>query len=193
MIYDGTFTVILDACVLYPAPLRDLLLRLAAEGLYCPKWTDEINDEWKRNLLENRDDLEEGVLNRTIKIMDNVFRDANVINYSKFIEVIDLPDPNDRHVFAAAIRTGADLVVTENLKDFPKEQLSQYDIDVQSPDIFIRNLIDLDQEACCRALKKQRKSLDNPPKTREEMRDTFIQVGIPNSADLLYSECKTEQ
>jgi predicted nucleic acid-binding protein len=193
MIYKGTFTVILDACVLYPAPLRDLLLRLATEGLYRPKWTDKINDEWKRNLLKNRSDLEEESLNHTIDLMNRTFKDAKVTNYNKLIGVLELPDPDDRHVFAAAIRCGADLIVTENLKDFPKEQLSEYDIDVQSPDIFIQHLIDLDWEACCRALVKQKRSLNNPPKTREEMRDTFKQIGIPNSADLLYSECKTEE
>jgi predicted nucleic acid-binding protein len=193
MIYKGTFTVILDACVLYPAPLRDLLLRLATEGLYRPKWTDKINDEWKRNLLKNRSDLEEESLNHTIDLMNRTFKDAKVTNYNKLIGVLELPDPDDRHVFAAAIRCGADLIVTENLKDFPKEQISEYDIDVQSPDIFIQHLIDLDWEACCRALVKQKRSLNNPPKTREEMRDTFKQIGIPNSADLLYSECKTEE
>src|SRR5699024_1436421 len=168
MIYKSTFTAILDACVLYPASLRDLLLRLAAEDLYRPKWTDEINDEWKRNLLENRDDLEEDTLNHTIRLMNNAFRDAKVSNYKKFIEVINLPDPNDRHVLAAAVRCGADLVVTDNLKDFPKAQLSQFDVEAQEPDTFIQNLIDLDTEASCRALKKQREALKNPPKTQEE-------------------------
>lgn len=192
-IHKGTFTVVLDACVLYPAPLRDLLLHLAWQGLYRPKWTNEINDEWKRNLLKNRNNIEEEALNRTINKMDEAFEDAQVTNYRKFIEILELPDPNDRHVLAAAIRCGAHLIVTENLKDFPEEKLAQYDIEVQSSDIFIQNLIDLDLEACCEAIKKQRESLNNPPKTREEMRENLGQVGIPNSAALLYSKCDPEE
>ena len=158
MIHKGNFTVLLDACVLYPAPIRDLLLRLADEDLNRPKWTDEINDEWKRNLLRNRVDLDRESLDETIDTMNRAFKDANVRGYSNLVEAITLPDPDDRHVFAVAIRCNADLILTENLKDFPEEELSNYDIEVQRPDNFILNLIDLDLEKCCKAFKKQREA-----------------------------------
>ena len=121
--------------------------------------------------------------------MNRAFRDAEITGYQELIKVISLPDPNDRHVVAAAIRCNADLIVTENLKDFPNEELKQYDIDVQSPDTFIQNLIDLDLESCCIALRKQRKALNDPPKTREDMRDTLQQAGLQESADFLYRNC----
>lgn len=190
MIYKGTFTVILDACVLYPASVRDLLLRLATKNLYRPKWTEDINEEWVRNLLDNREDLTREKLNYIVKTMNQAFRDAQVSNYEKLIKAIELPDSNDRHVVAAAIRCNADLIVTENTKDFPEAELGKYDIEVQRTDSFIQNLIDLDLEACCSAFRKQRESLKNPPKTREELRDTLSQAGLVESSELLYSECK---
>ena len=69
------FVVLLDACVLYPAPLRDLLLRLATTGLFAAKWTDEIHDEWTRNLLSNRPELEEQIT-RTRALIDNAVPDC---------------------------------------------------------------------------------------------------------------------
>lgn len=108
MIYKGTFTVVLDACVLYPASVRDILLRLASENLYRPKWTEEINNEWKRNLLNKREDLNRESLDSTVERMNGAFRDAQITGYRDLIEVINLPDPNDRHVVAAAIRCNAD-------------------------------------------------------------------------------------
>lgn len=103
MIHKGNFTVVLDACVLYPAPVRDILLRLAQENLYRPKWSKEINDEWKRNLLENREDLEEEKIDRTIDVMNKAFADANVDRFKNLICSVELPDPDDRHVVAAEL------------------------------------------------------------------------------------------
>lgn len=193
MIHKGNFRVVLDACVLYPAPVRDILLWLAHEYLYRPKWSKQINDEWKRNLLEKRDDLEEDRIDATLDKMNKVFPDAKVKGYEKLIcSVEDIPDPDDRHVVAAAIRCNADLIVTENIKDFPEEELlDEYDIGVQKADDFILSLIELDLEVCCKALKKQREELSDPPKTREEMRDTLKKCSLKKSAEYLYSNCDT--
>lgn len=120
MIYSSNFTVVLDACVLYPAPLRDLLLSLAHHEVYKPKWSKEIQEEWSRNLLMNRPDLKKEQLQTTIEAMNIAFPDAEVTKYSSLISVVTLPDPNDRHVLAAAIRSKADVIVTYNLKHFPK-------------------------------------------------------------------------
>lgn len=189
MIYKGSFTAVLDACVLYPASLRDLLLRLAKEELYRPKWTDEINNEWKRNLLAKRNDLEEQRLNRTVDLMNKAFSDARITGYKPLISSIDLPDKDDRHVVAAAVRCNADVIITENVSDFPDDKVGPFDIEIQTPDLFIRNLIDLDLNACCRALDKQIRALKRQPKTREEMRDTLINVGLKDSATFLYTHC----
>ena len=102
-----SFTVIYDACVLYPAPLRDLLVRLAMSGIVRARWTDEILDEVFRNLLEDRPDLDQARLQRTRELMNAAVSDVLVEDYHPLIDTLDLPDPHDRHVLAAAIRCGA--------------------------------------------------------------------------------------
>jgi len=105
------YTVVFDACVLYPAPLRDLLLRLSISGLFSAKWTDQIHDEWITNLLETRPDLEDK-LPRTHELMNQAVPDCLVTGYKSLIENLKLPDADDRHVLAAAIRAGAQAIVT---------------------------------------------------------------------------------
>lgn len=159
----ATFTALFDACVLYPAPIRDLLLRLAQTGLFRAKWTDHIHDEWMRSLLANRSDLSEERLLRTRDLMDRAVLDCLVHDYENLIEALVLPDPNDRHVLAAAIRCRADVIVTYNLKDFPEEVLRKQDIQAQHPDEFISHLIDLSPGVVCSSVKRMRMDLKNPP------------------------------
>lgn len=185
MIHSGRFTALLDANVLYPAPLRDYLLHLANVKLYKPKWSSRIQEEWIRNLLINRPDLTKDALEKTKTAMDSAFPDANVEKYEDLISAITLPDEDDRHVVAAAIRGKTDVIVTSNLKDFPVETMSIYDIEVQSPDEFISNLINLDKKKCVKALENQVKSLKNPPKTRKEVLETLTNCGLIKSVDLL--------
>lgn len=173
MIYSSNFIAVLDACVLYPAPIRDLLLSLADIGLYKPKWSAEIHDEWSRNLLLNRPDLNEGQLQLTIKAMNDAFPDSNVEKFDALIPSIILPDPNDRHVVAAAIRSKADVIVTYNLKDFPKSIENLYDIEIQHPDEFLCNVFDLHPEKAKEAFTKMVKRLKNPPKSQSEVLETL--------------------
>ena len=104
MIFSSRLRVVLDACVLYPAPIRDILLSFAAEDLFKPKWSNIIQDEWSRNLLKNRKDLKEETAFRTIRAMNLAFPDSNVENFEGLIKNIDLPDKDDRHVVACAIK-----------------------------------------------------------------------------------------
>ena len=110
---------VLDACVLYPAPLRDFLMHLAVLDTFQAKWTEEIHTEWIKNVLKNRPDLRAERLERTRQLMNAHTRDAVVENYENLIESLKLPDENDRHVLAAAINAKADFIVTFNLRDFP--------------------------------------------------------------------------
>lgn len=119
----ATFTALYDACVLYPAPLRDLLMRLAMTDLFRARWTDQIHDEWIRNVLANRPDLTSEQLDRTRELMNAHVRDCLVTGYESLIDSLVLPDPDDRHVLAAAIRTRASVIVTFNLSDFPEATL----------------------------------------------------------------------
>ena len=147
-----------DACVLYPAPLRDFLMHLAITDLFRAKWTDEIHDEWIRNLLKNRPDLTMERLHHTRDLMNSNVRDCLVLGYKEPIPSLNLPDANDRHVLAAAICAGAEVIVTHNLSDFPATTLDQYGIEAQHPDEFIIHLIDLAPSVICEAAKRQRMS-----------------------------------
>lgn len=132
----ATFTALYDACVLYPAPLRDLLMRLALTDLFRARWTDQIHDEWIRNLLANRADLTAEQLERTRTLMNSHVRDCLVTGYEPLIEGLALPDPDDRHVLGAAIRACASVIVTFNLKDFPANVLEPLGVERQHPDAF---------------------------------------------------------
>jgi predicted nucleic acid-binding protein len=175
-------TAILDACVLYPAPLRDLLMNLAVtNNLFQARWTDEIHDEWTRNLLKNRSDLTKERLQRTRDFMDDSVRDCLITGYQDLIPSLTLPDDNDRHVLAAAISGKANIIVTFNLKDFPSSTLKNYGIESQHPDDFIVNLIELDFTSVCEAVNRNRISLKNPPKSIEELLETYEKQRIPKT------------
>ena len=129
-----------DANVLYPSTLRDFLLRLALERIIRIYTTEQILDEAFNNLWANRPDLDPARLQRTRCLMIKAVPDLLVSNYEEWIEHLDLPDPDDRHVLAAAIAVGADVIVTSNLKDFPARILTPYGIVAQEPDEFLSEL-----------------------------------------------------
>jgi predicted nucleic acid-binding protein len=181
----STFTALFDACVLYPAPLRDLLMRLAQTDLFRPRWTEQIHDEWIRNVLQNRSDLTTEQLQRTRTLMNSHVRDCLVTGYEPLIDGLTLPDPDDRHVLAAAIRTRASVIVTCNLKDFPQEVLGPLGLEAQHPDDFITHLIDLNPGAVCAAAKQQRASLGKPPYTVDEFLETLARQQLPKTVSHL--------
>lgn len=127
------FVVIYDANVLYPSVLRDVLIRLAQSGLVRARWTDRILDEVFRNLLANRPDLDPGKLARTRELMNASVRDVLVEGYEALMNALTLPDPDDVHVLAAAIRSHAQVIVTTNVRDFPEFELGRWDIKGETP------------------------------------------------------------
>jgi len=175
---------VLDACVLYSAMMRDILLNLAEQGIYEPKWSKTIENEWLRNLLKNRPDLKEENLKRTIRFMNQKFKDANVTDFDHHIPTIQLPDLDDRHVLACAIQCEAEIIVTTNLKDFPPDELAKFNIIPQHPDDFICDLFKRKKEAAITALNVQLEKLKNPPRTKEELLETFKKQGLPKAAEL---------
>jgi predicted nucleic acid-binding protein len=144
----SAYTVLLDACVLYPAPLRDFLIELAAAELFRAKWTDEIHEEWIRNLLLNRTDLNRSQLDRTKYLMNQAVADCLVRDYDDLIKGLTLPDDDDRHVLAAAIHSECDAIITFNLKDFPPDYLAKFNIELLHPDEFVHHQFGL--RACPR-------------------------------------------
>jgi predicted nucleic acid-binding protein len=162
-------------------------MHLAMTGLFRARWTDQIHDEWIRNVLANRPDLRLEQLARTRELMDAHVLDCLVTGHEKLIDGLTLPDTDDRHVLAAAIRAGADVIVTFNLADFPSERLEEFGIEPQHPDEFITHLIDLDTALVCSAFKRQRENLKNPPRTANELLDTLHAQGLPHTVMRLRS------
>ena len=154
--------------MLYPAPLRDILLELASASLFRAKWSEEIHDEWMRNLLAKRKDLKKRDLNRTKALMNQAVLDCLVEGYEDLIPSLTLPDPDDRHVLAAAIHCGADAIVTFNTKDFPQEIRDKYQIEILHPDDFIHFQFDFNNAAVIVAAQRCRARLKNPPLSVEE-------------------------
>ena len=180
-----SFSVVYDACVLYPAPLRDLLMHLALTDLYRAKWSVRIHEEWMRNVLKTRTDLTWERLERTRQLMDSSVRDCLVTGYEYLIPSLQLPDEDDRHVLATAIRSQSSVILTFNLKDFPEEELGKYEVEALHPDEFISDLIDLNAARVLSAVAAHRRTLKNPPKTATEYLDTLLQQGLPETVSLL--------
>lgn len=172
------YTVLLDANVLYPAPMRDALMQLAITDLFKAKWTADIHREWIEALMRNQSGRDRAALERTRDLMDTSVRDCLITGYESLIPSLDLPDPDDRHVLAAAIVGRCDAIVTQNLKDFPDEALGPFGIETQHPDDFFSNQLSLAPGLVCSALRKVRARLKNPPKTAEEYLAILTQQGL---------------
>jgi predicted nucleic acid-binding protein len=175
------FTVVYDACVLYPAPLRDLLVRIAARGLVQAKWSDEILDECFVAIRRQRPELSETALARTRELMCKAVPDCVVTDYGDLVPGLQLPDPGDRHVLAVAIRSAAQTVVTWNLSDFPLDRLAPYGVRAQDPDTFILGLLNLHEAAVSALVVRQAADLKNPPRTVDDVLQTLHDNGLMRS------------
>ena len=167
------FVVVYDACVLYPAPLRDLLIRLARSGIVRARWSELILDECFRSILEQRTDLKPDALKRTRELMTQAVPDCIVTGLDALVDALELPDLDDRHVLAAAIRAGAQAIVTFNLDDFPDEKLAPYNIDAKHPDDFVLDVIGLAPGLVTTVVTEQAAALKSPPRTIGELLDTL--------------------
>lgn len=179
-------SALLDANVLYPAPVRDFLLSLAEDGLFKPFWSEEIHQEWKRNLLINRPDLEPERIDRTIHLMNEAFPDTNVEGYKKHIEGLLLTDPDDRHVLAAALEAKADFLVTANLKDFLSPKLQLKGLHVIHPDEFLCHLIYENPDAVTSGFDKLVSRLKKPLQSKEDVLNTLQQCGLFQTVQKLH-------
>lgn len=179
------FVAIYDANVLYPSVLRDVLIRVAAAGLVQAKWTETILDETFRNLGANRPDLDPEKLTRTRTAMKGAIRDCLVVGYEPLIDAVQLPDPGDRHVLAAAIRAKAQVIVTFNLKDFPQETLALWDVEAVHPDAFLEAQIDLNPQIVYAVLQRIADSCKKPPRTVADLLESLERTGLVASVAAL--------
>ncbi len=154
------FTALLDACVLADVFKRNLLLHLAEAELFRPRWSPQILDETERAIAKITKGKADGVKQRAA--MERAFRDACVTGHEALIPAVNLPDANDCHVLAAAVHANAQVLVTDNLKDFPSDELAKFEIELKSPDEFISDTITLHEQTAFGALKTMRTSYQNP-------------------------------
>jgi predicted nucleic acid-binding protein len=181
----ASFVAIYDACIFYPAQLRDLLIRVAMTDLFKARWTDQIHDEWIRRLLIDRPDIQRERLEATRTRINESVPDCLVRHYEPHIAFLSLPDPNDRHVLAAAIQAQAGVIVTLNLRDFPSSALEPYGMAAQHPDEFLAHLFDLNQATVCSAVRGMRLALQNPAKAVDEHLDNLLRCGLNRTVSLL--------
>lgn len=180
------YTALLDACVLYPMAMADALMSLATAGLFAAKWTTRIEAEWIRSLEDNRPDLQ-GRLDYRREQMREAVPDWEVDEQAWTIcaRGLELPDPDDVHVLAAAFAGHADCIVTANLKDFPAEVVAQLGIEVIHPDQFIVAQWDLDQLVAVAAFKRMRARWKKPQASAEDFATAMERGGLPATAQRL--------
>ena len=162
-------------------------MELAVADLYRAKWSDAVHEEWMNAVLRTRGDLTRSRLERTRDLMNAHARDALVTDFENLIGLLDLPDPDDRHVLAGAIRGSADIIVTCNLKDFPPDRLKDWGIEAQHPDAFLARQLRLSPLAFLQAVKTTRLRLKRPPMSAESYLDTLRAQGLATTADELTS------
>jgi len=169
---------LLDANILYSAPMRDIFMQLAEDDLYQARWTTDIQRELITAVLRNKPNRDPAALDRTRDLMNTTIRDALVPNYELLIDSLKLPDENDRHVLAAAITGACNVIITQNLSDFPAAALSPYNIVAQHPDIFLVNLLRAEPAEFCKTVRKIRTRLKNPPVSVATYLATLTRQGL---------------
>lgn len=174
------FPALLDTNVLYGALLNDLVLTLADHGLFRPLWSEEILTELKRNLRRSGESRE--LSEKRVSTMMRYFPDAMVTGYEALVSTMT-NDPKDRHVLAAAIRGGAEVLVTFNLKDFPPASLQGYDVEVVHPDTFLLDQLDLHPARTRQALVELVANYENPAMTVHDFLLALTRAAVPEFAE----------
>lgn len=172
---------------MYPITVTNVLAQLAVDGLYTAKWTRRIDMEWVSALLKNHHNFSREQATRRLNALHTAIPDWEIEegHYLDLIEVLDLPDPKDRHVLAAAIAGHADCIVTFNTKDFPFLEMERRGIEVLHPDDFISLQLTLEPVLALTSIKHIRARFKNPPKTAQEFIGLLERVGLVGFADKL--------
>jgi predicted nucleic acid-binding protein len=180
------FAVVYDASALYPNAQRDLLIRIAQAGLVQAKWTTEIIEQMARARLRRNPDLDPARLDRLKQLINHSVPDCLEWGYEQLIESLKLPDPDDRHVLAAAVHSGAQVIVTANVRDFPPEDLADFNIEAKTPDDFVLDQIGIDDRvvfACVQDIANCRTS----PQTAQDILVELENNGLVASVAALRS------
>ena len=186
MIHSVRFTYVLDTNVLYPIVVRDIIFWFAHYDMFTIKWSHHIFDEWAE--VMHRKGISTAEINKRITKATAAFPDAMVENYEQLIPLIELPDEKDRHVLAAAIKANANVIVTNNLKDFPPDYLAGFSLNAKSPDDFLVDVIDLNSTTAIIAFKEMVLYKTNPDLDEYQVLDSLRSNGLNQTADFLHSQ-----
>lgn len=185
MIHSVRFKAVLDTNVIFPVVIRDLLFWFAFYELYTPKWSSNIFAEWKDVMM--RKGVSEEEAEKRVNVANKAFPDALVLNYDGLIDKLDLPDEKDRHVLAAAIKTNANIIVTNNLKDFPDDYLETFGLKAKSADDFLTDIIDLNHETAVKAFKDLVLNKKNPDMDEYQVLESLRINGLVETANYLHA------
>ena len=185
MIHSVKFKAVLDTNVIYPIVIRDLLFWFAFYELYTPKWSANIFEEWKDVMNRKGISIENAI--KRVNVANNAFPDVLVSNYECLIAILKLTDEKDRHVLAAAIKSNANVIVTNNLKDFPDDYLTSFDIRAKSADDFLTDIIDLNPEIAIKAFKEMVLNRKNPNMDEFEVLESLRRVELFNTANYIHA------
>jgi predicted nucleic acid-binding protein len=177
------FVALLDANVLYPIRLCDILLTVAETEVFQVRWSEEILEEAERNVKQNIPTTDTPAISRRFRDMRDAFEEAMVTGYEA-LKPIMTNHPKDRHVLAAAVAGRADVIVTVNLDDFPREACEPYDMDVQHPDEFLCNQWELDEEIMAAAIERRLEDYSNPPLSLERFMQ-FLEPHTPQFCEMI--------
>lgn len=190
--FANRFTAVVDACVLAGVAKRDLILSLADAELFRVRWSYQVMTETEKainGILRDRGYNAEDSKERAahaLKSIQAAFPEAAVEGHADLTDKLDcLPDKDDHHVLAAAIHCKASVIVTDNLKDFPKKVLELYEIEPKSADEFIADTVDLDYRKSLAAIAALRARLKNPELTASELLERWRAQGLQKTAECL--------
>ena len=154
-------------------------------GLFKARWSATINDEWTRNLLKNNTQLDSTKVQRTVQLMSDAVRDWEVTSFQDLVSSVSLPDENDRHVLAAAVKANADAIITLNIKHFPESSLSPHGVEALHPDDFVLDQIDLNAHQVLEAARLCWQRRRKPPLTWDQYLESLKRSSLPQSAEKL--------
>jgi predicted nucleic acid-binding protein len=178
--------VFCDANILYSSLLRDLLIRLALADLIDLRWSDAVHDEWIHNLHSHQPHLSLPALERTRALMERAVPEARVTGFEALMLTLTLPDPDDRHVLAAAVTGGATHLLTFNLKDFPAEVVERFGIQVVGPDAWLLDLLAEWPDEVLDAVTALSEALSRPALSVDQLLQALKHLGLPESAQKLF-------
>ena len=176
--------VCLDACVLVPTALRGILLRLVGDGAFEPIWSEQIFEEWRRADIRIHPEAAAALAAEHALLKDR-WPDAMARADEGFIEQIALPDPNDRHVLASAVQGGADVLVTANVKDFPKAAMARFGIGLRHPDAFLLELAELWRPQIADAIDRELELAHRATGEAFSQKAFLKRIGLPRIAKVI--------